>query len=287
MVPVIDRKSNRPPFVGGLALSTHPGPAIAVTLVTVALGFGVGLSPLPLTLLGFAMLADQASVGFSNDWIDAGRDAAVGRSDKPIARGWVSVSAVRKAAIVAACLAIALTIPLGPLATLAHAVALGSAWSYNAWLKKTPASVLPFMVSFGLLPLIVTLAQPRPAFAAPWAIAAGALLGVAAHFSNVLPDFADDRATGIRGLPHLVGRKASGVVIAVALAAASGFIAFGPASAPGILNWVGLGVTTALAITAACLAIFSQPRRLLFQLIILGAIINVAMLALAGSQLSF
>jgi hypothetical protein len=50
--------------------------------------------------------------------------------------------------------------------------------------------------------VLVTLALPEPALASPWAFAAGALLGVAAHFANVLPDLDDDRATGVRGLPQ-------------------------------------------------------------------------------------
>ena len=34
-------------------------------------------------------------------------------------------------------------------------------------------------------------------------------LGVAAHFLNTLPDFDDDAATGIQGLPHRIGATAS------------------------------------------------------------------------------
>ena len=68
-------------------------------------------------------------------------------------------------------------------------------------------SVLPYIVSFGLLPLIVTLALPTPTTAALWAMGMGALLGVAAHFTNVVPDLDDDRRTGVRGLPHLLGPR--------------------------------------------------------------------------------
>jgi 4-hydroxybenzoate polyprenyltransferase len=277
-------KDARPPVVVALALSTHPGPALAVTLVTVLLGIGAGLDPLRLSIIGLALLFDQASVGLSNDWIDAKRDTAVGRADKPIARGWVPAATVRLWAFVTAGIAIALTVPLGVEATVVHTAALFSAWSYNVWLKRSYLSVLPFALSFGLLPLIVTLARPEPALAAPWALGAGALLGVAAHFSNVLPDFADDRATGIRGLPHLIGRKFSGVIIAVALSVASALIVFSPDSPRGPLAVAAFVVTTALAATAATIAIVSPPRRILFQLIILGALLNVVMLAFGGTR---
>ena len=64
------------------------------------------------------------------------------------------------------------------------------------------------MVSFGVLPAIATLGQAYPRFPRPGCSAAGALLGVAAHVTNVLPDLADDDRTGIRGLPHRLGARA-------------------------------------------------------------------------------
>ena len=272
-----------PRSVTALALSTHPGPGIAVSAIAVILGFGVGLDPWRLVLLGLAFLANQASVGLSNDWIDADRDRAVGRTDKPVALGLISAKVVRNAAFVAAVLAIALTVPLGWLATLAHALFIGSAWAYNAVLKSTPLSVLPYIVSFGLLPLVVTLALPQPAAASPWAMLAGALLGVSAHFANVLPDLRDDEATGVRGLPHRVGRRATGLIIAGALAGASTAIVLGPGPAP-LYQYVGLGLTVVLAVACAVLVIRRPGSRLIFRLIIVGALIDVILLALSGAR---
>ena len=272
---------NAPPRLIALALSTHPGPTVAVTLVTAILSVGAGLEPARIALLTLAMLAGQVSVGLSNDWLDARRDAAVGRGDKPVARGWISVGTVRAVSFATLVLAVLLTLPLGWPATAAHAVFIAFAWGYNLWLKRTPFSVVPFIVSFGLLPAIVTLAAVPPGFAAPWALGAGALLGVAAHFSNVLPDLADDRATGIAGLPHRLGRRTSGLTIAVALAAASALVVFGAGSA-GPVQWIGLGVSLLLAGACAYLALSRPPTRLLFQLIMAAAVVNVALLALSG-----
>lgn len=263
--------------------SSHPGPGFAVTIVTVVLSIGAGLEPWRVVLLGLAMFANQLSVGFSNDWIDASRDRAAGRTDKPIAAGAISVGAIRASAWICFALALVLPLPLGPWAAIVHAVMLISAWHYNAWLKNTAFSVLPFVVSFGLLPAIVTLALPTPAFAAWWALGAGALLGIAAHFANVLPDFETDRATGIRGLPHRLGGRASGLVIATSLAAASALLLVG---VPDALHWVGFAVGVAIAAVCVVLVLRGQVSRLLFRLIIAAALLDVVLLALSGAALT-
>jgi 4-hydroxybenzoate polyprenyltransferase len=268
-----------------LALSTHPGPAIAVTVVAVVLGVGAGLEPWRLVLLGLAFLFDQASVGLSNDWIDAERDAAVGRQDKPVALGWIAVSTVRIAAFGCAVAAILLTIPLGLSATIAHTVFIASAWAYNAGLKSTVFSVLPYLVSFGLLPLVVTLSLENPAIAAPWAIGLGALLGAAAHFANVLPDLDDDRTTGVRGLPHRLGGRLTGITTYLLLAAAAVLALLGPGGRIGAIQWVGFAVTVLIAVAGIALTLSRPPGRLHFQLIIAAALIDVALLLLAGQRL--
>jgi len=235
-------------------------------------------------VLGLALLLNQFSIGLSNDWLDAERDRAVGRTDKPVALGLISARAVRNCAFATALASLLLTIPLGALATVANAVFIASAWGYNAALKNTPLSVLPYVVSFGLLPLIVALARPVPAFAAPWALALGALLGVAAHFANVLPDLADDERTGIAGLPHRIGRRASGVVIVVSLGL-GGILAFvGPVGRTTPVQWIGLVLTVALAVAIA-VPLRRPPTRLLFQLIIAAALLNVVVLAFSGDRL--
>ncbi len=106
-----------------MALSTHPLPGIAVTAIAVILGIGVGLEPWRVVVLGLAFFANQASVGLSNDWLDAERDRAVGRKDKPVARGDTSTirGAQYRVRDGGAC-AVVLTIPLGWPATIAHAV---------------------------------------------------------------------------------------------------------------------------------------------------------------------
>jgi 4-hydroxybenzoate polyprenyltransferase len=250
--------------VVSLALSTHPGPAVAVSVVAVVLAIALGLDPARVTLVGVAFLCNQASVGLSNDWIDADRDRAVGRTDKPVALGLIDTRTVRSAAIVTAILAIVLTLPLGPSATAAHAAFIASAWAYNVRLKNT-------------------LSRAPAALAAPWAMGLGAMLGIAAHFANVLPDLEDDARTGIVGLPHRLGRRWSGVVITGALLAGAMLAFFGPSGNRTALQWVGL-VLTALLALAIALALRRPPTRALFQLIIAAAIVDVLLLAVSGAR---
>ncbi len=267
-----------------LLLSTHPGPSVAVTLVAVGLALGLHLEGWRVVLIGFAFVFNQFSVGLSNDWIDADRDRDVGRTDKPVALGLVSAELVRNAAFVCFATALLLTVPLGWPAILAHFVFIASAWTYNAALKNTWFSVVPYIVSFGLLPMIVTLALPPPAMAAPWTLGLGALLGIAAHFANVLPDLDDDASTGIAGLPHRIGRRASGVVIWAVLAVAGLLAFFGQPGEKTVIQWVGVLLTLVLA-AAIAVALRRPPTRLLFQLIIAAALVNVVVLAFAGQRL--
>ncbi|HXR45409.1 MAG TPA: UbiA family prenyltransferase [Pseudolysinimonas sp.] len=268
------------PRAAALVRSTHPGPGLAVTIVAVLLGVAVGLEWWRIVVLGVAMAFDQASVGLSNDARDAERDRAVGRVDKPVARGEIPRRAVWVAAAVSAALALVMTVPLGWPATAAHAVALASAWLYNLAAKNTPVSVLPFALSFGLLPAVASLARPEPAWPQWWAFAAGALLGVAAHFANVLPDLDDDRRTGIRGLPHRLGLRASLVVTWVALVLAAAAVTGGSGSTPVAL--AGFAVSVLLAVAGLAGALRRGVGRWLFRLVIVAALIDVALLVIAG-----
>lgn len=275
-----------------LVLAAHPGPTVAVTVLALVLGAGVGLPASTLVLLGLAFLAGQLSIGWSNDWIDAERDATVGRTDKPVATGRIDVTTVRTAALVAAAATVVLSFALGLAAGAVHVLVVASGWSYNAGLKRTRWSVVPFIVSFGLLPAVVTLALPDPTLPAGWAIVAGAVLGVAIHFTNVLPDLDDDAATGIAGLPHRVGRRVSGLVAFAALALASIVVLVGPgllsgagAGAPPLVAIVGVLAAVSIAVWGAALVLTRPPGRLLFQLIIVASLLLAVQLAASGTDL--
>ncbi|HTL42347.1 MAG TPA: UbiA family prenyltransferase [Pseudolysinimonas sp.] len=263
-----------------LALSTHPGPALTVTAVTVLLAIAAGLDPWRIAVLGLVMLCNQASVGLSNDWLDADRDRAVARTDKPVARGDLPAAVARNAAIGLATASVVLSLALGWAAVVAHLIFLVSAWAYNAGLKNSPVSVVPYITAFGTLPALVTLAADPPVIAAATTIAAGALLGVAAHFANVLPDLADDAATGVRGLPHRLGRVASQVAIWVALPAAAACLALGSPTPAGV---AGLVIAVVLAVAGLVLGLRRAPTRVIFRLVMAAALIDVVLLVLGGA----
>ena len=266
----------------GILGSSHPVPAAGVTVIVVLLGVAVGLDPARLVVLGAVMALDQISVGLSNDWLDVERDRAAGRRDKPVARGDVSVGVVRAAALVSAIGSVALSPLLGLPFVLVHLVALAGGWSYNAWFKHGMLSPLPYLVSFGILPALATTALPEPAAPAWWAVLAGALLGLAAHVANVLPDLADDAATGVRGLPHRLGARGSTLVAGAALAGAAVALAVG--IGPGIPTIAGLVVSLAASVAAVALGL--RGSRWAFRLVILAALVDVVLLVLAGPAIA-
>jgi 4-hydroxybenzoate polyprenyltransferase len=263
-----------------LLRSSHPGPVALVTVVTVLLGVAVGLSPLRVVVLGVVLAFNQLSIGLSNDWIDADRDRAAGRTDKPVARGEVSRSLVRGTALGAAAVSLLVSLALGIPFVVAHLVALAGGWAYNAGAKRTVASVVPYAVSFGLLPALATLALPEPAPPAWWALAAGALLGIAAHVANALPDFEEDAAAGVRGLPHRLGRRGATVLAGAALAGAAAVLAIGVGSP---VAFAGLAVSVALSVGAVVGGL--RGRRWGFRLVMLAALVDVILLVVAGPAL--
>ena len=84
-----------------LAGSAHLGPTLAVTTITVVLASASELELWRVTVMGAMTLANQLSIGWSNDAIDAARDREAHRRDKPIVRGEVSARTV-------------MTLPIGP-----------------------------------------------------------------------------------------------------------------------------------------------------------------------------
>jgi 4-hydroxybenzoate polyprenyltransferase len=181
--------------------------------------------------------------------------------------------------------ALALTTPLGLLATAAHAVFILSGLAYNLWLKGSLLSVVPYMVGFGVLPLYVTLSSAPPLWAAPWTLVAGASLGIAAHLANAIPDLEDDSHVGVRGLPQRLGYRASGLATYLVLAVASVVVVAAPQGAVPISAWIGLALNLSIVVTGVSLVIARPPTRLHFQLILGAAVITVAMLALSGKRL--
>ncbi len=266
-------------MIKALALSSHPIPTVAVTAMTLALAAGAGNTVATCLVVTVAVLSGQLSIGWSNDAIDARRDAAVGRPDKPVAAGAVSPRAVAVAAAGGLLVTVPASLALGWRAGLAQLLVVASGWTYNLGVKSTVWSWLPFAPAFGALPAVATLALPEPVWPAWWALAAGGLVGVSAHLGNVLPDLADDDATGVRGLPHLLGTDwTAGLGLLCALAAA-GLVVLGPEGSPAWWSWLGLAVAAAVAFVAFTVARRRPASEAAFYATMLVAAIGVSLLA--------
>lgn len=277
---------------GGLWRSCHPGPSVVVTALAATLSIAAGLELWRIALLTVAVFAGQLWIGLSNDALDAERDREVGRTDKPIAQGEVSTRTAWIAASACLLLALASSAPLGLGLVIGHAVFLASAWSYNAVLKASAASILPFILSFGLFPSLATLASAAPQLAPSWAWAAGGAFGAAVHLTNVLPDLEDDSRTGIRGLPHRLGALPSVLLAAAALvlgalAVLTGPVLTGPsatdASVIPAVSWLFFGPIVIVALLTVGLAFAGRSSRLLFRLVMLAALLLAAQLVASGN----
>jgi 4-hydroxybenzoate polyprenyltransferase len=285
--------SGRDPYVVRLLFaSSHPGPTVTVTVLAAVIAAAVGHPVWLVVLVALTVVAGQLSIGLANDWIDADRDRAVGRSDKPVARGLIAVETVRTAAFVTAGAAVVLSLFLGPVAAVAHLVLVAAGWAYDAGLKRTVWSVVPFVVAFGLLPVVAVSAGPEGLWPAWWAIATGAVFGVAIHCTNVLPDLVDDAATGVRGFPHRLGLRGAGIVAFGSLVVAAGLVLGGqvlgddPVGGVGVvLAVVGAVVVLALAAVGVRLVLAGRASRNLFRLVIASSLVLVVELGFAGARL--
>ncbi|SNQ48307.1 4-hydroxybenzoate polyprenyltransferase-like prenyltransferase [Frankia canadensis] len=256
----------------------HPEPTAAVTLFSAALAASSGRTARGVGLVASAVLAGQLSVGWSNDLVDRHRDAAGGRADKPLVGDGLTPATVAAATATALVACVPLSLACGRRAGFTHLAAVASAWGYNLGLKATPLSVVPYAVSFALLPTFVV--QGLPGAPAPpwWLPAAASLLGAGAHFANVLPDLDADARTGVRGLPQRLGAAGSRGSAALLLAAGSAVAALGPARPWGLR----VGVLAAVGVLTS--AGLRRDDRTAFRTAMAVAAIDVA-LVVAGARL--
>lgn len=269
-----------------LAAASHPQPTLAVTAGAAALAVATGRDGPGVAAVALAILASQLAVGWHNDWLDAARDRAARRLDKPLARGQLSPRGVAVAAAVAATATVPLALLSGRAAAVVALVGLGSALAYNWPLKFTVLSPLPYAVSFGALPAFVLLGRPDAGPIPWWLIAAGATLGAGAHFANVLPDLDDDLHHGVRGLPQRLGRAASTALAAGLVLVVSLLLTVGPAGTPTAVGLSGLAAA-AIIVAVGGYWQWRRPRsRAAFRAVLLVALIDVGLLLAAGALIT-
>ncbi len=271
------------PVWRGLVLACHPVPTLAVTTVAVVLAAGVGLSVLRVVVVGAAVLTGQLSIGWSNDGIDATRDTNSGRSDKPLATGGVPRTAVAGAAGLALLATIVLSGLLGVRPAAAALTLVAAGWAYNLGLKSTVLSGVTYLIGFGALPVVPYLALPSSVWPPWWVPVTGALLGLGAHFANVLPDLRADAAAGVRGLPQRLGPRAGVVVMAITLAAAAIVLGFGPSSASTVFAVIASTIGILAAGTVAILALRAPGSAAAFRMTLAIAVLDVSLLLVVAT----
>lgn len=281
--PVASRLAVAP----ALLAACHPAPALAVTCVGGLLAVSAGRDAAGTMWVTAAVLAGQLSIGWSNDAIDAGRDTAAGREDKPVAAGTVRPRVLGWAAAVALLACVPLSLATGAASGAVHLVAVAFAWSYNLGLKRTVASFVPYAVSFGLLPAVATLGLPGQPWPPAWAMTAAALLGLAGHAANVAPDVEDDLAAGVRGLPQRLGRVGAYRLAAAALVVATVVLVLGPPEDPDV---VAAAALAAAGVLGALVAVGSgsweragAASRLPFLSVVAVAVLDVVLLLASGT----
>ncbi|GAA2279797.1 UbiA family prenyltransferase [Streptomyces hawaiiensis] len=268
-----------------LLRSCHLEPALAVTVLATVLAVAAGRGASAAAVVAAAVLVGQLSVGWCNDAADARRDAACGRGDKPVATGELPLRAAAVAAGAALVLCVPLSLLSGAVAGAAHLVMVATAWSYNLLFKHTLLSPLPYAVAFGSLPAFVTLGLPSPCWPAWWAMVAGALLGTGAHLVNVLPDIQDDLATGVRGLPQRLGRRACRWLAPFLMLAAVCVLVTGPPGGVGRPGWVLAGAAVAVSVAGTALP-FDDRSRWPFRAAVIVAGMAVTQLLLRGPDMT-
>jgi len=258
----------------GLAKASHFGPTMTVTITSLLLATNLWWEG-PALVIAFGVFLGQLLVGFTNDLNDYQDDLKHNRINKPLVSGVITTSQLQRAIKIVAPIAVVVNIagPLGIKGGLIYLFGVGMGISYNLYFKSTLLSPLPYAIAFGaLVSCIVVATDRRPPL---WLITAAALLGVAAHFANVLKDLDQDLNSGIKGLPQRLGKKYSRIIVSLLLISTTLLLNYIHSNTPLLV--IGL---IAAAITSVA------PNKLMFSALMITAVIDVAlMLSAAGSSI--
>ncbi len=200
--------------VRGLLKASHFIPSLIVSSIAFAFGVHYWWEG-PAYVIAFTVFTGQLVVGWSNDLYDFADDQKHKRLNKPLVSGVITEKYLRSWLIFMVPFSLVVNIlgPLGFKGGLLYWLGIGCGVAYNFYFKFTFLSPLPFAVAFAILPSCIAISKDvTPPL---WMWLGGALLGCAAHFVNVLKDLDQDRASEIKGLPQIVGKKASIAIAAV------------------------------------------------------------------------
>ena len=197
--------------LSGLRKASHFGP----TLIVTAISFGFANYYWwegPAYVIAFGVFTGQLLVGWSNDLYDYADDLNHQRMNKPLVSGLITKEFLAKAIKVMLPFSFVANLlgPLGLKGGLVYLLGIACGVAYNFYFKFNWLSPLPYAIAFAALPSSVAISKDiTPPL---WMWLGGALLGMAAHFVNVLKDMKADQKSGIKGLPQILGSKRSSIV---------------------------------------------------------------------------
>lgn len=224
-----------------------------------------------LAVLTLAMASSQASIGWSNDYVDRHKDA-VHQWVKPVARGMIDAGVLLPLALAAAILALALAAALGPLPLALMVAGTGCGFTYNLGLKDTAGSWVPYILAFALLPLYAWEAVDADPGHFLGLYLFGPPLVLAIHLGQSAPDIASDRIAGAGGLAASLGRRRTVQAIAACLTLGSLAATLLAALADGDWRIFAPALALDVAMAAAALAAYASAREpAAFRLIVLSA----------------
>jgi 4-hydroxybenzoate polyprenyltransferase len=254
-------------------VASHIGPTLLVTFVTFLLAAKLWWEG-PAFVIALGIFLGQLIVGWTNDLYDFRDDLRHNRLRKPLVSSDLKPAELKRAIFIVLPIALLVNItgPLGLKAGSISLLGIGIGVTYNFYLKPTALSPIAYALAFALLPAALVISTNRtPPY---WLLWSGALLGMAAHFANVLKDFREDKSSGITSLPITLGRIPSRIIASGMLIAATVVLHSAKANTTVLV----------IGIVAGTLSIF-MPRSLLFKLFMFVALLDVLLMVTATGDL--
>ena len=249
-----------------LLRASHIGPTAAVTFISFLLATSLWWEG-PAFVIAFGIFLGQLLVGWSNDLNDYPDDLKHNRTVKPLVSGEITSKQLLRAIKICAPFTLIFNLfgPLGIKGGLIYLFGVGMGVAYNFYFKSTLFSPLPYAIAFAALVSSIVISTDRtPPI---WLITCGALLGVAAHFANVLKDIDQDLESKIKGLPQRLGKKVSRIICASLLIGTT------------LILHSLVGNTPLLVIGLVAAAITSiAPDSVIFKSLIITVIIDLILL---------
>ena len=200
--------------LAGLLRLAHPLPTLLNAIIAAALTTTAGGSTTQAALAAITMLGIHTSIGAMNDLLDQASDA--GRAEKPLVGGSVAPREARVMVVIAATAGLAAASALSFTSLLIAAAGATLGYLYNAGIKRTPISFLPFALGVALIPVFAWSAAGAQL---PAAIATLCLIalpgGSALALQNALADRELDKSVGANGAVVRLGHQRTILLIAL------------------------------------------------------------------------